>query len=178
MVNQTPKLKTLEEVLKLIKQNFATNEDVAQITASIANQVLSLRKDYGENTGKLNEELTRLLNDHKSLIKSNDYSISFLRKELDSLSKAVYSLKLQNGKDGKDADPVDTAKLATEASEMALEATNGFKFSATLSPVKAIWVWCVQPMKLRELYIFLLCKYLNGHLATERDFQSLTTLSI
>ena len=123
MDNQNPKRKTLEEVLKLISQDYATSDEVAKITSDIAKQVLNLKQELGLSSVKLNSALGKLLDDHKTLQKSSGYSVAFLRKELESLSKAISNLKLQHGKDGKDgmdAKPVDTAELALEASKMAV----------------------------------------------------------
>jgi len=101
MENQPLKLQTLEEALKLIKKNFATNDEVIKLAASVAKQVLSLKEEL--NPEQFNAKVEQLFTEHKTLAKSTDYSVSFLRKELDSLSRAISNLKLQKGEDGKDS---------------------------------------------------------------------------
>jgi hypothetical protein len=116
------KINQLKELLALANKPYFSVEEGAKMFAELAKFVKDLKQT---NEGKYNElvtELSQILKDHNRLTKDVSYSEVYFKNEISSLKNALSKLKLQHGKDGKDADPVDTRGIALEASKMAQDA--------------------------------------------------------
>jgi len=116
------KIQNLKELLALANKPYFSVEEGAKMFAELAKFIKDLKQT---NEGKYNElvtELSQILKDHNRLTKDVSYSEVYFKNEISSLKNALSKLKLQHGKDGKDADPVDTRGIALEASKMAQEA--------------------------------------------------------
>lgn len=121
-MTKNDKLKKLGDILAMANQDFATPKEVATIFGELAKVVKDIKVKGEQKDALLEQELSRLISEHKSLSKSADYSVDYFKKELQTIKNVISNLKLQHGKDGedgKDADPVDLENLATRASKMA-----------------------------------------------------------
>ena len=102
-------LSKLQELLGVV-ENKATEK-----TGEVLNTL-------NETYSALESKIADLSKQDLKLSKDTQYAENYFKNELATIKNTISNLKLQHGKDGKDADEVDTEELALEASNRALEA--------------------------------------------------------
>jgi len=117
------KIKNLKEILDLVNKPYFSVEDGTKLFATLIKLVKDLKEENNSKYAEMINKVESVIANHKSISKDTEFSTTYFKNEITGLKKVISNLKLKHGKDGRDADPVDTDKLATEASEIALEAT-------------------------------------------------------